>query len=83
MFAIPFNRFSLPTSHIYSTQRCTPAVNKYQCSLSLTPHYVGNFQNFPLEGGNHPTVKFTVRTGLFGRKGTHNIFAVGGPVVPE
>ena len=60
-----------------------PAINKICRSLLFSPHHLGNLQNFAVDRGHHHSVKFTVRTGLFGLKGTHIIFAVGGPSVPE
>ena len=74
IFAIPFNPFSLQTSHFCGTQRRMHAVNKLCCSLSLTQHCLGNSQNFAPGGGYHSIVKFAVRTGLFELKGTHIIF---------
>ncbi|KIM60795.1 hypothetical protein SCLCIDRAFT_929655 [Scleroderma citrinum Foug A] len=47
-----------------------PAINKICRSLLFSPHHLGNLQNFAVDRGHHHSVKFTVRTGLFGLKET-------------
>jgi len=58
--------------------------NGWRSHLHLSPHSLGILQNFVVHRGRHHSVKFTVRIGLFGLKGTHMIFADDMPIaVPE